>query len=176
MKIASGYAIPKIKSKEILAIPWWSEELAMLKRQVATRKRRIRCAAPVRRQMVVEEYLKAKARYETERSTEDALYTLVKYVRHNLERRRIVVLISLDIEGAFDNAWWPKIRVRLAEEKCPINIRRLLGNYLSDRRVTARIWRPKATMPRHSPTMWCWCSKVRRPSRSNDGPTTPSNV
>ncbi|CAH2085315.1 unnamed protein product [Euphydryas editha] len=66
MKIASGYAIPKIKSKEILAIPWWSEELAMLKRQVATRKRRIRCAAPVRRQMVVEEYLKAKARYETE--------------------------------------------------------------------------------------------------------------
>ncbi|CAH2089593.1 unnamed protein product [Euphydryas editha] len=73
-----------------------------------------------------------------QRSTEDALYTLVKHIRHNLDRRRIVVLVSLDIEGAFDNAWWPKIKVRLAEEKCPINIRRLLGSYLSDRRATVR--------------------------------------
>ncbi|CAH2109292.1 unnamed protein product [Euphydryas editha] len=73
-----------------------------------------------------------------QRSTEDALCTLVKRIRHNLEEKKIVVLISLDIEGAFDNAWWPKIGVRLAEEKCPNNIRRLLGSYLSDRRARVR--------------------------------------
>ncbi|CAH2087777.1 unnamed protein product [Euphydryas editha] len=51
------------KVQEILALPWWSEELTALKREVATKKGRIRCAAPVRRQMVVEQYLEAKARY-----------------------------------------------------------------------------------------------------------------
>ncbi|XP_045451643.1 uncharacterized protein LOC123660631 [Melitaea cinxia] len=55
-----------------------------------------------------------------------------------LGRKKIVVLVSLDIEGAFDNAWWPKIKIRLAEEKCPGNIRGLLGSYLSDRRTRVR--------------------------------------
>ncbi|XP_045777032.1 uncharacterized protein LOC123875323 [Maniola jurtina] len=73
-----------------------------------------------------------------QRSTEDALYTLVKHITHKLDSKKIVVLISLDIEGAFDNAWWPKIKVRLAEEKCPINIRRLLSSYLNDRSVKVR--------------------------------------
>lgn len=43
-----------------------------------------------------------------------------------------------DENEAFDSAWWPAIRVRLAEENCPINIRRLLDNYLQDRRVVVR--------------------------------------
>lgn len=45
-------------------MPGWSEELAGLKREVKTRKRRIRCAAPVRRAKVVDEYLKKKQEYE----------------------------------------------------------------------------------------------------------------
>lgn len=47
-------------------MPWWSEELARLKREVATRKSRIRCAAQVRRAQVVEEYLQHKEKYESE--------------------------------------------------------------------------------------------------------------
>lgn len=56
--------IPKKKNKSALTLPWWSDELAVLKRQVATARRRIRYAAPVRRAKVVEEYLKQKEIYE----------------------------------------------------------------------------------------------------------------
>ncbi|KAA5782693.1 hypothetical protein F3H09_32010, partial [Pseudomonas aeruginosa] len=47
-------------------------------------------------------------------------------------------MVSLDIEGAFDSAWWPAIKVRLAEEKCPVDLRRVMGSYLSDRVVRVR--------------------------------------
>ncbi|CAB3242627.1 unnamed protein product [Arctia plantaginis] len=63
---ACALSIPPVKRRDVVAVPWWSEGLAVLKREVATRKGRIRCAAPVRRQRVVGEYLEAKERYETE--------------------------------------------------------------------------------------------------------------
>ncbi|KAJ8705883.1 hypothetical protein PYW08_012929 [Mythimna loreyi] len=53
-------AIPKIKHKTIISIPWWSEDLATKKKEVVRMKNRIRNAAPVRRAKVVDEYLKAK--------------------------------------------------------------------------------------------------------------------
>lgn len=50
--------------------PWWSEQLATMKKAVATKRRRVRCAAPaaapVRRAMVVDEYLKPKDKHELE--------------------------------------------------------------------------------------------------------------
>ncbi|XP_061726217.1 uncharacterized protein LOC133531843 [Cydia pomonella] len=52
-----------------------------------------------------------------QKSTEDSLYTLINYIRKKLDKKKIVTLVSLDIEGAFDSAWWPAIRVRLAEEQ-----------------------------------------------------------
>ncbi|XP_049874511.1 uncharacterized protein LOC126372706 [Pectinophora gossypiella] len=73
-----------------------------------------------------------------QKSTEDSLYDLVNYIRQKIKAKKLVTLVSLDIEGAFDNAWWPAIRVRLAEEKCPANIRRVLDSYLRDRQVTVR--------------------------------------
>ncbi|XP_063897400.1 uncharacterized protein LOC126055310 [Helicoverpa armigera] len=42
------------------------------------------------------------------------------------------------MRGAFDSAWWPAIRTRLAEEKCPVNIRRMIDSYLNDRCVRVR--------------------------------------
>lgn len=73
-----------------------------------------------------------------QRSTEDSLYVLIKYIRKKLELKKIVTIISLDIEGAFDSAWWPKIRIRLEEENCPVNLRRLIDSYLQNRRVRVR--------------------------------------
>ncbi|CAH2098283.1 unnamed protein product [Euphydryas editha] len=58
--------IPLIKHNEELAMPWWSEELAALKRETATKINRIRYETPVRREKVVREYLEVKTRYETE--------------------------------------------------------------------------------------------------------------
>ena len=73
-----------------------------------------------------------------QRSTEDALYNLVNQIKVEIKNKKLVTIVSLDIEGAFDSAWWPAIKVRLAEEKCPVNIRRLLDSYLGDRCVRLR--------------------------------------
>jgi hypothetical protein len=70
-----------------------------------------------------------------QRSTEDALYTLMQRIRTSIEGKPIITLVSLDIEGAFDNAWWPLIRIRLAETSCPVNTRRLVDSYLHNRGV-----------------------------------------
>ncbi|XP_063394129.1 uncharacterized protein LOC134679182 [Cydia fagiglandana] len=73
-----------------------------------------------------------------QRSTEDSLYTLMQRINKKLGEKRIITLISLDIEGAFDSAWWPAIRVRLAEENCPVGLRQMMDSYLKDRSVTVR--------------------------------------
>ncbi|CAK1595525.1 unnamed protein product [Parnassius mnemosyne] len=76
--------------------------------------------------------------FTPQRSTEDSLYDMMKYIQLQLHNKKIIVIISLDIEGAFDSAWWPAIRCRLAEEKCPSNIRTLIDSYLRDRKVRIR--------------------------------------
>lgn len=73
-----------------------------------------------------------------QRSTEDALYVLVQHIREKLIQKKIITMISLDIEGAFDSAWWPAIKIRLAEEGCPLNLRRLVDSYLDERTVRLR--------------------------------------
>ncbi|CAK1591641.1 unnamed protein product [Parnassius mnemosyne] len=76
--------------------------------------------------------------FTPQRSTEDSLYDMMNYIRTQLRNKKIVTMISLDIERAFDSAWWPAIRCRLAEERCPINIRKLIDSYLQDRKVRVR--------------------------------------
>ncbi|XP_045537326.1 uncharacterized protein LOC123721737 [Papilio machaon] len=73
-----------------------------------------------------------------QRGTEDSLYDMIQHIRAEVEKRRLVVLISLDIEGAFDNAWWPAVRCSLAETRCPVNLRRLFDHYFSERIVRVR--------------------------------------
>ncbi|XP_026321464.1 uncharacterized protein LOC113231118, partial [Hyposmocoma kahamanoa] len=73
-----------------------------------------------------------------QRSTEDSLYTLLKHLNDKLTQKKLITLVSLDIEGAFDSAWWPAIKVRLAEENCPLNLRKIMDSYLSDRKVKVR--------------------------------------
>ncbi|CAK1583199.1 unnamed protein product [Parnassius mnemosyne] len=73
-----------------------------------------------------------------QRSTEDSLYDMMQHIKSKLKNKELIVLVSLDIEGAFDNAWWPAIRCRLAETRCPINLRRLIDSYFEDRTVCIR--------------------------------------
>lgn len=70
-----------------------------------------------------------------QRSTEDALYDLMQRVGGNLRKKEITLMVSLDIEGAFDSAWWPAIKTQLIIKKCPLNLRRLTNSYLQDRKV-----------------------------------------
>ncbi|XP_063835634.1 uncharacterized protein LOC135084822 [Ostrinia nubilalis] len=48
---------------------------------------------------------------------------------------RYVQAIFLDISGAFDNAWWPMIMVKVKRGGCPPNIYKMLASYFSGHRV-----------------------------------------
>lgn len=73
-----------------------------------------------------------------QRCTEDALYDLMQHIHHNLESKKTSVVVSLDIEGAFDSAWWPAVKCQILQKKCPQNLRRLINNYFEDRKVVVR--------------------------------------
>lgn len=76
--------------------------------------------------------------FTPQRSTEDSLYTLMQTIQDRLKKKQLIALVSLDIEGAFDNAWWPAIVCELAGTKCPPNLRRMVDSYLTCRRVRVR--------------------------------------
>ncbi|GBP88383.1 Putative 115 kDa protein in type-1 retrotransposable element R1DM [Eumeta japonica] len=73
-----------------------------------------------------------------QRGTEDSLYDLMTHIHNELNLKRIIVMVSLDIERAFDNAWWPAIRNQLLAHKCPVNLRGMVIGYLRDREVVVR--------------------------------------
>ncbi|GBP47016.1 Putative 115 kDa protein in type-1 retrotransposable element R1DM [Eumeta japonica] len=47
-------------------------------------------------------------------------------------------MVSLDIEGAFDNAWWPALETQLRALGCPVNLHGLVRGYLRDREVVVK--------------------------------------
>ena len=48
-------------------------------------------------------------------------------------------MVSLDIKGAFNAAWWPSILKHLKEFQCPANLYRLSARYISNRRAKLTI-------------------------------------
>lgn len=83
-----------------------------------------------------------------QRGTEDALYDLMEHVRSGVNNKKIVVMVSLDIEGAFDNAWWPALKLQLIKRKCPKNIYAMVDSYLRDRKIMVNY--AGATSERHT--------------------------
>ncbi|GFW94764.1 hypothetical protein TNCV_4248041 [Trichonephila clavipes] len=67
------------------------------------------------------------------KSTEDALLRLNENVKRGKKKHLHSILISLDIKGAFDNAWWPCILNLLKKAEIPINIFSLVADFLNDR-------------------------------------------
>jgi hypothetical protein len=76
--------------------------------------------------------------FTPQRSTEDALQSLISFVKKGLERKGYVLVVSLDISGAFNYAWWPKILYQLRSKRCPNNLFKLIENYFCDR--SAKLW------------------------------------
>lgn len=50
-----------------------------------------------------------------------------------------VQLILLDISGAFDNAWWPMILLKVKQGGAPPNLYRILVSYFTNRRVSFHV-------------------------------------
>jgi len=65
--------------------------------------------------------------------TVDAVMDLKDYAQRSMEEEQYVAIISLDIQGAFDAAWWPGILFLLMTLKCPRNLYNLCGSYFNGR-------------------------------------------
>ncbi|GBP41225.1 hypothetical protein EVAR_30663_1 [Eumeta japonica] len=77
-----------------------------------------------------------------QRGIEDALCNLVTYLREEREKNNSNLLVSLDIEGTFDNEWWPAIKKQPAfRKRCPRNLCHIVDSYLRDRRVVVKFTR-----------------------------------
>lgn len=65
------------------------------------------------------------------------LYDLVNHSKHEAHfQRRLIAVASLDIESAFDHAWWSFSSPQLVSKNCPANIYGLVDSYLRDRSIT----------------------------------------
>ncbi|XP_052754561.1 uncharacterized protein LOC128201476 [Galleria mellonella] len=70
-----------------------------------------------------------------QKSTEDALYDALSIVKSAIKSKQLAVMVSLDIQGAFDSAWWPTIITQLDTMGIDENIRQLITSYLSERKI-----------------------------------------
>jgi len=55
------------------------------------------------------------------------------FVQQGLEAGEVKAIVSLDVQGAFDAAWWPGILNELRKYKCPKNLYELTKSYFSQR-------------------------------------------
>jgi len=66
-----------------------------------------------------------------QRSTIDAAMAVMDLVEKGLAVGELIVLVSLDVKGAFDTAWWPSILSILKACGCPKNVYNLAKSYFS---------------------------------------------
>ena len=68
-----------------------------------------------------------------QKSTIDAALAVKSFIRENLLQKNCVVMVGLDVKGAFDAAWWPCILSNLQDLRCPKYLYDLSLNYFTDR-------------------------------------------
>ena len=66
-------------------------------------------------------------------STVDAAMTVKQYALSHIQQKKYVIMVSLDVQGAFDAAWWPGILCNLRALNCPRNVYNLARSYFSER-------------------------------------------
>jgi Reverse transcriptase (RNA-dependent DNA polymerase). len=73
--------------------------------------------------------------FTPQKSTVDAAMAMKQYALSHIYHRNYIIMISLDIQGAFDSASWPSILNNLPALKCPRNLYNLARSYFSERVV-----------------------------------------
>jgi len=59
-----------------------------------------------------------------------------EYIEEGFRQGHISILISLDVQGAFNAAWWPSILHTIKIPDCPKNLYNLTRSYFSDMTAT----------------------------------------
>jgi len=73
-----------------------------------------------------------------QRGTVDAAMAVKEIIEENLKQKNCTAVESLDMRGAFDEAWWPSILHNLKELKCPRKLFNLSRSYFSERTTSLR--------------------------------------
>ena len=73
-----------------------------------------------------------------QKSTTEAAMMVKQFIGPELERR-VVIMTSLDVKGAFNAAWWLAILRGLREAECPRKLYQLTRDYFKDRRAVMLI-------------------------------------
>lgn len=68
-------------------------------------------------------------------STLDAVLKVIRFIEEENNSGNCVIAVSLDIRNAFNSIPWRHIRKALLRKRFPRHIRRILYNYLSDRKI-----------------------------------------
>jgi len=55
----------------------------------------------------------------TPKNATDAALAIKEYIEEGMREGHIAILVSLDVKGAFDAAWWPSTLNTLKEFNCP---------------------------------------------------------
>ena len=66
-------------------------------------------------------------------NTTDAAMEVKGFAEEVLRQGLITIIVSLDVRGVFDAAWWPSIINTLQDYNCPRNLYNLTKNYRSKR-------------------------------------------
>ena len=67
------------------------------------------------------------------KSTVDAAMAAKQYAFSHIQQRHYIIMTRLDVQGAFDSAYWPSKLNNLRTLKCPRNLYSLVRSYFSDR-------------------------------------------
>ena len=71
--------------------------------------------------------------FTPQRRAIDAAMAFKKFVIEGLAAGDVIVLVSLDVKGAFDSAWRPAILKEFKDCRCPKNLYNLTKSYFSQR-------------------------------------------
>jgi len=78
---------------------------------------------------------KNQYRFTPQLSTIDAVMAVKEFIEDGFNSGEVATLVSLDVEGAFNSAWWPNILKSLKESGCPRNLYKLTRSYFSQRQA-----------------------------------------
>jgi len=70
--------------------------------------------------------------FRPQKSTIDAAMVVKEFVQDSLAAGDVIALVSLDVQGAFDAAWWPAILKEMRNCGSPKNLYKLTKNYFSE--------------------------------------------
>jgi len=71
--------------------------------------------------------------FRPQKSTIDAAMVVKEFVEDSLAEGDVIALVSLDVQGAFDAAWWPAILKEMRDCGSPKNLYKLTKSYFTQR-------------------------------------------